>query len=190
MVKFTVRDFDIPGPALIRPKRHKDGRGYFCETWNQADWALTGLPRHHWVQDNEAFSAEKGTLRGLHFQAPPQAQTKLIRVLRGAIYDVAVDIRDGSPDYGKSVGVTLDAETGDQLLVPEGFAHGYQTLAPDTLVAYKCDNYYNASCEGGLLWSDVDLNIAWPLPEDVVMSGKDFAWPSLAKFKTPFKGRR
>ena len=188
MTKLNVTSFNIAGPALIRPQRHGDERGYFCETWNEADWAKAGLPAHHWVQDNEALSAEKGTLRGLHFQAPPFAQAKLVRVISGAIYDVAVDIRRASPTYGKSIAVTLTAETGEQLLVPRGFAHGYQTLTPDTLVAYKCDNTYKAETEGGLLWSDVDLNVAWPLPEEVIMSGRDFAWPSFANFKSPFKG--
>ena len=189
MAQLSVTSFDIPGVALIRPERHEDARGYFCETWNEAAWAEAGLPDHHWVQDNEALSAQRGTVRGLHFQAPPFAQAKLIRVIQGAIYDVAVDIRVGSPSYGKSVAVTLTAETGDQLLVPRGFAHGYQTLTSDTLVAYKCDNTYKAETEGGLLWSDVDLGIQWPLPEDVTMNGKDFTWPSLADLKSPFKGQ-
>lgn len=186
-VNFFDPLFDAHGPALIKPVRHGDMRGYFSETWNKADWAEAGLPAYDWVQDNEAASAAKGTTRGLHFQAPPFAQAKLIRAVRGAIFDVAVDIRRGSPSYGKSIAVTLTAETGEQLLVPRGFAHGYQTLTPDTLVAYKCDNPYHASAEGGLLWSDTGLDIAWPLPEDVVMNGRDFQWPSLANLESPFE---
>jgi len=186
-VSFFDPLFDAHGPALIKPARHDDARGYFSEVWNSADWADAGLPAYDWVQDNEAYSAAKGTTRGLHFQAPPFAQAKLIRAVRGTIFDVAVDIRRGSPSYGKSVAVTLSAETGEQLLVPRGFAHGYQTLTPDTLVAYKCDNTYNVSAEGGLLWSDALLDIAWPLPEDVVMNGKDFSWPNLADLDSPFE---
>ncbi len=120
MAKLNVTSFDIPGVALIRPQRHEDERGYFCETWNAAAWAEAGLSAYDWVQDNEALSADRGTLRGLHFQAPPFEQAKLVRVISGAIYDVAVDIRHGSPSYGRSVAVTLKAETGDQLLVPRG----------------------------------------------------------------------
>jgi len=187
MTKLSITYFDIPGPALIRPKRHGDARGYFCETWSNADWADAGLPKYDWVQDNEALSASAGTMRGLHFQTPPFAQAKLVRAVHGSIFDVAVDIRKDSPTFGKSIGVTLEAETGDQLLVPRGFAHGYQTLTPDTLVSYKCDNIYNASAEGGLLWTCVELGIDWPLPESVSMSGKDFNWPSLGSLDSPFE---
>lgn len=186
MAKLSVIHFDISGLALVVPVRHGDARGYFTETWNLNAWADAGLARHDWVQDNEAFSATKGTTRGLHFQARPAAQAKLIRAVRGAIFDVAVDIRVGSPTFGKYVGVTLDAAKGEQLLVPRGFAHGYQTLTSDTVVAYKCDHEYDAGAEGGLLWSDTDLGIAWPQPEDVTVSDKDLTWPRLSKLKSPF----
>lgn len=187
MTDLSVTYFDISGPALITPRRHGDARGYFCETWNPAAWAEAGLPAHDWVQDNEAFSATKGTTRGLHFQTPPHAQAKLIRAITGAIYDVAVDIRKGSPTYGKSLSAVLTAKDGTQLLVPRGFAHGYQTLTADTLVAYKCDNIYKAKAESGLLWSDTHLGIAWPQKAEITLSDKDTAWPTLANFDSPFK---
>lgn len=186
MGKLTVTRFDLEGPALIVPQRHGDDRGWFTETWSGADWTAAGLPDVSWVQDNEAFSAAPGTLRGLHFQAPPQAQAKLVRCLRGEIFDVAVDVRRGSPTYGKSVSAILTARGGEQLYVPEGFAHGYQTLKTDTQVAYKVSAPYAPDVEGGLFWADVALKIDWPKPDDVVMAGRDFNWPSLADFESPF----
>lgn len=187
MATLDVTYFDIDGPALIRPVRHRDPRGYFSETWNRAGWAAAGLPAHDWVQDNEAFSAAPGTLRGLHFQAPPFAQAKLVRAIRGRIFDVAVDIRKGSPTYGKAITVTLEAETGDQLLVPRGFAHGYQTLTSDALIAYKCDAPYNANAEAGLSSFDTDLDIHWPAPEPAILNDRDRTWPALATFNSPFE---
>lgn len=186
MGKLTVTRFEIEGPALIVPTRHGDERGWFAETWNATDWAEAGLSDVDWVQDNEAFSAAPGTLRGLHFQAPPKAQAKLVRCLRGEIFDVAVDIRRGSPTYGKAVSVILTAKGGEQLYVPAGFAHGYQTLITDTQVAYKVSAPYAPDIEGGLFWADVALGIKWPKPEDAVMSGRDFNWPGLADFESPF----
>lgn len=186
MSKLSVTYFDIPGPALIRPVRHGDDRGFFSETWNTQDWTAAGLPHIDWVQDNEAFSAQAGTLRGLHFQAPPCAQTKLIRAVSGAIFDVAVDIRQGSPTYGKSVSTRLESKTGDQLLVPHGFAHGYQTLATNTIVAYKCDNAYAPDAEGGLLWSCATLGISWPKPDTAITNQKDLLWPALSELNSPF----
>ncbi|WP_300375510.1 dTDP-4-dehydrorhamnose 3,5-epimerase [Henriciella sp.] len=182
----NVESFEILGPLLITPKAHGDSRGWFCETWNARDWAETGLPDVQWVQDNHAFSAAPGTTRGLHFQAPPHAQAKLIQVLRGEIFDVIVDLRKGSPTYGQTLWITLDAKNHQNFFVPVGFAHGYQTLTTNTQVAYKVSDYYAPDCEGGLLWCDVDLNIPWPKPDDVVMSGRDFTWPTLANFDTPF----
>lgn len=187
MTKLSVTYFDIPGPALIRPQRHGDMRGYFCETWNKTDWQDVGLPTYDWVQDNEALSEKSGTLRGLHFQSPPFAQAKLVRVISGKIFDVAVDIRRGSPTYGKSVTALLSGETGDQLLVPRGFAHGYQTLEPKTRVAYKCDHIYAANAEGGLLWSCPDLTLDWPQTASAVINQKDMAWPALASLQSPFE---
>jgi len=184
---FEASGFDASGPALIVPKRHGDARGYFCETWNAADWQGAGLPELQWVQDNEARSEQPGTLRGLHFQAPPSAQAKLVRAVHGDIYDVAVDIRKGSPTYGRHVGVTLSSERGNQLLVPAGFAHGYQTLTADSLVSYKCDNAYAPDAEGGLLWSDEDLAIAWPLAEAVHLSEKDKLLSPFSTLSSPFE---
>lgn len=186
MAALSIDSFAVTGPLLITPERRGDDRGYFAETWNAAAWAAEGLPPVHWVQDNEAFSRQPGTTRGLHFQSPPMAQAKLVRVARGAIFDVAVDIRKGSPTYGRAVTVRLEAERGDQLFVPPGFAHGYQTLTVGTLVLYKCDAPYDPSTEGGLLWSDAELGIDWPMPEHVTMSGRDFTWPTLHALKSPF----
>ncbi|MEO9971944.1 MAG: dTDP-4-dehydrorhamnose 3,5-epimerase [Hyphomonadaceae bacterium] len=183
---FEARGFDARGPAVIVPKRHGDTRGYFCETWNQTDWLGAGLPDLRWMQDNEARSAKAGTLRGLHFQAPPSAQAKLVRAVHGDIYDVAVDIRKGAPTYGQYVGVTLSSERGDQLLVPAGFAHGYQTLTPDVLVSYKCDAAYDPDTESGLIWSDEDIGIDWPLATPH-LSEKDKTLPHLSDLASPFK---
>lgn len=187
MGKLTVTRFEVEGPALIVPTRHGDDRGWFCETWNVADWQAAGLPDIQWVQDNEAFSAAPGTLRGLHFQAPPKAQAKLVRCLRGEIFDVAVDIRKGSPTYGQSVSAILTTKGGEQLLVPEGFAHGYQTLKTDCQVAYKVNAPYAPEAEGGLFWADVQAGIEWPKPDDVIMAGRDFNWPGLADLDSPFE---
>ncbi|WP_018148394.1 dTDP-4-dehydrorhamnose 3,5-epimerase [Henriciella marina] len=182
----SVETFAIPGPALLTLKRSGDERGWFCETWNARDWADAGLPEERWVQDNHAFSAAPGTTRGLHFQAPPRAQAKLIQVLRGRIFDAMVDIRNGSPTYGKSVSVKLGADHPQLLYVPAGFAHGYQTLAADTLVMYKVTDHYAPEAEGGLLWSDPALSINWPSSEDVVMTGRDSVWPDIASLQSPF----
>lgn len=187
MGELHIEKFNVTGPVLVRPERYGDDRGYFTETWNRKDWTEADLPAFDWVQDNEAYSKAVGTLRGLHFQAPPFAQAKLIRVISGAIFDVAVDIRRGSPTFGKTVAVTLNENSGEQLLVPRGFAHGYQTLEPDTLIAYKCDNTYCASAEDGLLWSCTELSIDWPHPADVTMSGRDFTWSGLSEFSSPFE---
>jgi dTDP-4-dehydrorhamnose 3,5-epimerase len=142
------------------------------------------------VQDNQAFSAQAGTIRGLHFQTPPHAQAKLVRVLRGAVYDAAVDLRDASPTYGRWCGARLTAEGGEQIYVPRGFAHGYCTLEPDTVVAYKVDGYYAPQSEAGLMWNDPDIGIDWTVPaNDILVSEKDSKLASLRSFKTPFAGR-
>lgn len=182
---FEARGFDARGPAVIVPKRHGDARGYFCETWNHDDWLGAGLPEVRWMQDNEAHSEKAGTLRGLHFQAPPSAQAKLVRAVHGDIYDVAVDIRKGSPTYGQHVGVTLSSERGNQLLIPAGFAHGYQTLTPSVLVSYKCDAAYDPDTESGLIWSDKDIDIKWPLAPPH-LSEKDITLPHLSNLASPF----
>ncbi|MEM9669373.1 MAG: dTDP-4-dehydrorhamnose 3,5-epimerase [Pseudomonadota bacterium] len=187
MSGLEIRRFEVDGPVLIQPKRFGDERGYFSETWNESVWAAAGLPDITWLQDNEAFSASPGTTRGLHFQTGSSAQAKLLRAVRGEIFDVAVDIRNGSPTYGKAVGVKLTSTGGEQLFVPRGFAHGYQTLTPDTLVAYKCDELYNPSKEGGLLWCDKGISIEWPIQDHVILSPKDEKWPNLENLETAFE---
>ncbi len=178
--------FDRHGPVLIKPKRVGDMRGYFLETWSAADWKRAGLPETAWVQDNEAQSENAGTLRGLHFQTPPFAQAKLVRAVSGVIYDVAVDIRKGSPSFGRHVGFRLDAAAGEQLFVPAGFAHGYQTLTENALVAYKCDAPYAPDAEGAILWSDGTLGIDWPLGAQAFLSQKDQAALSFLAQTSPF----
>ena len=173
----TITPLAIPDVLLITPKRHGDARGWFAETWNQAVLAGTAADTA-FVQDNQAFSAAKGTLRGLHFQKGGESQGKLIRALRGAIYDVAVDLRTGSTTYGRWVSAELTAEGGEQLWVPKGFAHAYCTITPDCEIFYKVDAPYAPQSEGGIIWNDPDLGIAWPLDEPV-LSEKDKVLPRL-----------
>ena len=169
----------IPEVLLITPKRHGDARGWFSETWSRRAFEASGLS-HDFVQDNQAFSARPGTVRGLHFQAAPAAQAKLVRVLKGAIYDVAVDIRAGSRTFGQWVAATLTAEGGEQLLVPRGFAHGYCTIEPDTELFYKVDGPYAPETEGGICWNDPDLAIDWPVTAAAaILSDKDQVLPRL-----------
>ena len=181
-----VERLAIPDVVLVTPRRFGDARGWFSETFSARVFegevaAVT------FVQDNEAFSAEAGTLRGLHFQRPPAAQGKLVRVLKGAILDVAVDIRAGSPSYGRHVAVRLDAGSGTQIWVPPGFAHGYCTLEPDTAVAYKVTDFYSPAHDGGILWNDEALGIAWTLPPGgAVLSEKDTRLPRLADLPPVF----
>ena len=163
---------------LITPKRHGDARGWFAETWSRAALAEAGVVAD-FVQDNQAYNAKAGTLRGLHFQQAPHPQAKLVRVLKGAIYDVAVDVRTGSPTYGRWVGAELTAERGDQLLVPRGFAHGYVTLTDDCELFYKVDGLYAPQTEGGVIWNDPDLAIDWPLKGEPILSDKDKILPRL-----------
>jgi len=163
---------------LITPKRHGDARGWFAETWSRAALAEAGVVAD-FVQDNQAYNAKAGTLRGLHFQQAPHPQAKLVRVLKGAIYDVAVDVRTGSPTYGRWVGAELTAERGDQLFVPRGFAHGYVTLTDDCELFYKVDGLYAPQTEGGVIWNDPDLAIDWPLKGEPILSDKDKVLPRL-----------
>jgi dTDP-4-dehydrorhamnose 3,5-epimerase len=174
----SITPLALPEILLITPKRHGDARGWFAETWSRRAMAEAGVDAD-FVQDNQAFSGRKGTVRGLHFQTAPHPQAKLVRVLKGAIYDVAVDIRPGSPTYGRWVGAELTAEGGEQLFVPRGFAHGYCTLTDDTELFYKVDGLYAPQTEGGLLWNDPDLGIAWPIADDVVLNDRDRALPRL-----------
>ncbi|MEZ5708004.1 MAG: dTDP-4-dehydrorhamnose 3,5-epimerase [Blastomonas sp.] len=173
-------------PVIVTTRRHGDARGWFAESYNARRLAEAGIDTI-FVQDNHSYSAKPGTLRGLHFQTPPHAQVKLVRCLRGAIWDVLVDLRKGSPSYGQWVAAELSADNGDQLFVPAGFAHGFVTLAPDTEIAYKVSDFYAPSSDGGIAWDDPELGIDWPLdgltPE---LSDKDRALPGLDAFDSPF----
>lgn len=173
----------LPDVLVIIPARFGDDRGWFSETWNAVRLATAGIDTA-FVQDNHSFSAQKGTLRGLHYQRPPHAQDKLVRCTRGAILDVAVDIRRGSPHYGHWVGVTLSAENGQQLLIPKGFLHGFVTLTPDCEVQYKCSDVYAPDCDGAVAWNSVGID--WGLTGEPVLSAKDAAAVAFADFKTPF----
>ncbi|RWX78851.1 dTDP-4-dehydrorhamnose 3,5-epimerase [Neorhizobium lilium] len=171
---------DISGLFLITPKKFGDSRGYFMETFRQALFAEHVGP-FEFVQDNQSLSAEVGTVRGLHFQLEPKAQGKLVRCVAGALLDVAVDIRSGSPTYGKHIAVELTAENGRQLWVPPGFAHGFCTLAPNTEISYKVTNYYSGEHDRGLLWNDPAIGIDWPVEaEKAALSEKDRKQPPLA----------
>jgi len=180
----TITPLALPEVLLITPRRHGDARGWFAETWSQRALAGTAADTA-FVQDNQAFSAARGTLRGLHFQQAPHAQGKLIRALKGAIFDVAVDIRTGSPTFGRWVSAELTAEGGEQLWVPRGFAHGYCTLTPDCEIFYKVDGAYAPETEGGIIWSDPDLAIPWPVQGEPILSGKDQVLPRLKDLPTP-----
>jgi dTDP-4-dehydrorhamnose 3,5-epimerase len=174
-----VSAFAIPGPKLLVPKRFVDARGYFCETWNDHTFR-TSVTEAAFVQDNVSLSVARGTVRGLHFQKAPYQQGKLVQVMRGAILDVAVDIRPRSSTFGRHIAVRLDSETGNQLWVPTGFLHGFCTLEDNTQVAYKVTQHYSASHDAGVLWSDPDLNIAWPVSLAVaILSEKDRGLPLL-----------
>ncbi|MFF8802168.1 MULTISPECIES: dTDP-4-dehydrorhamnose 3,5-epimerase [unclassified Methylobacterium] len=175
-----VIETEIPAVKRVIPKRHGDDRGWFSEVYRADQLAEHGIT-NRFLQDNQSFSAPAGTLRGLHFQVAPNAQAKLIRVLAGAILDVVVDIRSDSPSYGRHVAVRLDAAGGEQIFVPAGFAHGFCTLEPDTMVAYKVDAYYSPADDRSLRWNDPAIGIAWPVTEaDAILSGKDRVAPFLA----------
>lgn len=185
-----VEETEIPGVLLVTPPRFRDERGFFSETYNQRDLAALGIPIE-FVQDNHARSAQRFTIRGLHFQAPPSAQAKLIRVARGAIHDVALDLRRGSPTRGRHVVRVLSADNWAQLLVPPGFAHGYCTLEPDTEVLYKTSAHYDPARDMGVRWDDPALGIDWPVtPDRAVVSDRDAALPLLADLPDffPFEG--
>ena len=176
----------LPEVLEITPKRFGDARGFFSESWNRESWAAVGLD-FDFCQDNHSLSAAAGVLRGLHFQAPPRAQDKLVRVVTGAVLDVAVDIRKGSPRFGQWVAVELSAENGKQLLVPRGFAHGFLTLKPNTHFLYKCTDTYAPETEGAIRWDDPDLGIRWGVsPSNITLSDKDKIAPFLAEIDSPF----
>ena len=174
-----VEETAIPAVKIVTPRRFGDERGFFSEVYNRSTWESAGL-RFEFVQDNHALSSVAGTLRGLHFQLPPYAQDKLLRVTRGRLLDVAVDIRRSSPTFGNYVAVELSADNWRQLLVPIGFAHGYVTLEPDTEVLYKTTAVYSQPNDRGVAWDDPDIGIAWPLPAGgPLLSDRDRRLPRL-----------
>ena len=182
-----VRNLGLPGLQLLKPRRFADTRGYFVETYNERTLLAAGITAR-FVQDNQSYSRNPGTIRGLHFQLPPAAQAKLVRVVQGSVYDVAVDLRVGSPACGRWEGMTLTAEHGEQLFVPRGFAHGFCTLEPDTVVAYKVDEFYAPASDSGLIWNDPMLAIDWPLrPGQAVLSDKDLKLGRFDGFESPFR---
>lgn len=176
---------NLEGVLVIEPKVFGDHRGLFMETYSEAAFSKHGL-NLEFVQDNHSFSAAKGTLRGLHYQLNPKAQTKLVRCTKGAIYDVVVDIRRGSPTYGEWFGIELSAENKKQLLIPKGFAHGFMTITEGVEVQYKVDELYAPECDGGILWSDPDIGIVWPLDIQPVLSAKDEKAPRFAEVEHNF----
>ena len=172
---------DIPAIKILTPKKFGDHRGFFSETFNQKTFRQLVGADVSFVQDNQSLSVEKGVVRGLHYQLPPMAQDKLVRVTRGAILDVAVDIRRGSPTFGKHVAAVISAENWRQIFVPVGFAHGFVTLEPNTEVLYKVSNYYSPKDERGIAWNDAALRIDWGISESAaVLSEKDRKYPTLA----------
>ncbi len=181
-----LEPLELDSVFLMKPRRFEDERGVFFETYRRAVFAEHGLDLD-FIQDNFSRSTHPGTVRGLHFQTPPHAQAKLVRCVRGAIRDVAVDLRAGSPTFGRHVAVELSAANGHALFVPAGFAHGFATLEPDCEVAYKVDAYYAPDHDAGLIWNDPALGIDWGVDDaDAVLSPKDRALPGWADFETPF----
>ncbi|MDZ7588208.1 MAG: dTDP-4-dehydrorhamnose 3,5-epimerase [Parasphingorhabdus sp.] len=173
-------------PFLFTPQRHGDDRGWFEESWSARTFAALGIETE-FVQDNHSFSAAQGTLRGVHFQSPPHGQIKLVRCTRGQIWDVVVDLRAGSPSYGRWQGVELSATNGLQIYVPVGFGHGFVTLCPDCEIMYKVSDFYSPECDGGIAWDDPDVAIDWPIEEGPPhLSVKDQILPQLSAFESPF----
>lgn len=176
---------NIDGVFIIEPRIFKDSRGYFFESFSAREFQEKISPIT-FIQDNESLS-RYGVIRGLHFQKPPYTQSKIIRVIKGAILDVAVDIRKGSPTFGQHVSVELTAENHRQLFIPHGFAHGFSVLSPEALIQYKCDNFYAPQSEGGIFWNDPDLHIDWQIPSDkVILSEKDTKHPFLKDYDSDF----
>ena len=180
-----IEDTALEGVKILTPARHGDARGFFSESWNAQRMADAGLD-YGFVQDNHSMSAAVGTLRGLHYQSPPHAQAKLVRCGRGALFDVAVDIRVGSPSYGQWVGVELTYENGKQLMIPAGFLHGFVTRQPDTEIIYKCTDFYAPECDGAVRWDDPAIGIDWGLSGDPLLSAKDADAPLLTEIGSVF----
>lgn len=175
----------LPGVVLLNPPRFGDARGFFSESWNRKKMLAHGIDID-FVQDNHSVSAAVNTVRGLHFQSPPHAQAKLVRCGRGALFDVAVDVRNGSPTFGEWVGYELTAENGLQLLIPAGFLHGFATRVPDTEIIYKCSDYYAPECDGAVRFDDPDIGIDWGLSGSAVLSEKDAKAQLFSEFDSPF----
>lgn len=181
-----IEETPLPGVLILTPRRFGDTRGWFSEVWNRRTLAAEGITID-FVQDNHSYSRDVGTVRGLHFQSPPHAQAKLVRCGRGRVFDVAVDIRKGSPTFGKWTGIELSAENGRQLLIPAGFLHGFVTREPDSELLYKCSDYYAPDCDGAVRFDDPDIGIDWGIdPQKAILSEKDRAAPFLRNFATPF----
>lgn len=179
MAKFVKIETPLEGVYIIESSVHYDERGFFMESYNKKDFEKIGV-YVDFVQDNHSLSLKAGVLRGLHFQLEPKAQTKLVRCIRGAIYDVVVDIRKGSPTFGKWISVILTEDNKRQLLVPKGFAHGFLTLVPNTEILYKVDEYYFPEYDRSIIWNDPDINIDWPV-QNPILSNKDKNAPPLRK---------
>lgn len=175
----------LPGLLLITPHRHSDARGHFSETWSKTQFAEVGV-NDEFVQDNQSLSTLAGTVRGLHFQAPPHAQAKLVKCVRGALFDAAVDLRKGSPTFGQWYGAELSSSNGKQLYIPQGYAHGFVTREADTEVHYKCSAPYAPESECALRFDDPDLGIDWQLTADPILSERDRAARAFAGFSSPF----
>lgn len=180
-----IEETGLSGLKVLTPLRFGDTRGFFSESWNKRLLAQHGI-EFDFVQDNHSLSAAVNTVRGLHFQAPPHAQTKLVRCGKGRLFDVAVDIRAGSPTFGKWFGIELSFENGKQLLVPAGFLHGFSTRAPETEIIYKCTDYYDAAADGAVRFDDPAIGVDWGLSGPAILSDKDRAAPLLRDFETPF----
>lgn len=177
---FKFIDTPIKDVYIIEPKKYGDDRGYFMETYKECDFNNAGI-KNVFIQDNQSKS-KKGVLRGLHFQKQ-HAQAKLVRCLQGEVFDVCVDLREGSETYGKWVGVLLSAEKGNQLMIPRGFAHGFLVVSDEAIFAYKCDDIYHPEDEGGIAWDDKDIGIKWPFTENILLSEKDKCHPLLKDIK-------
>lgn len=182
-----VETTTLDGVLILTPRRFGDARGWFSEVWNRETLAKAGIACD-FVQDNHSMSAATGTVRGLHFQSPPHAQAKLVRCGRGRVLDVAVDIRLGSPTYGKWVGEELSAENGRQLLIPAGFLHGFVTREPESELLYKCSDVYAPECDGAVRFDDPEIGIDWGIdPATAILSDKDMKAPCLKDFQSPFR---
>jgi dTDP-4-dehydrorhamnose 3,5-epimerase len=189
VLNFVATPLAIPDVLLVTMRKFADRRGHFMETYSRQNFSRLGIDCD-FVQDNQSTSAKRGTVRGLHFQNPPAPQAKLVRVLKGSIFDVAVDIRRGSPTFGRWCSTVVTAEAGEQVFIPRGFAHAFCTLEADTAVAYKVDGYYAPDCESGIIWNDPDIAIDWPVAaDDVLLSEKDAVLPRLVDVQSPFPYR-